>query len=100
MPRLEVSVAHSLDRQTAVERLQRFLDHLKAQYQDRLSNLEEEWDEHSGRFKFSVMGFSTEGTISVEENEVLIDGKLPIAAVLFRGQIEETIRSYLTKVLA
>jgi hypothetical protein len=100
MPRLKISVAHSLDRQTAVERLKGFLDQVKAQYQDRLSNLEEEWDEFNGRFKFSAMGFSSEGTISVEEDEVRVDGKLPLAAMIIKGQIEETIRGHLEKVLA
>ena len=100
MPRLKISVAHSLDRDTATERLKGFLEQVKSQYKDRLSNLEEEWDEFSGRFKFSAMGFTTEGTITVEENEVRVDGKLPLAAMIIKGQIEETIRGYLKKVLA
>ena len=100
MPSLKVSVAHELGQEVAAERLKRLLEGVKAQYADKLSNLEEEWDDFTGRFKISAMGIKSEGTVAIEETEVRVDGKIPLAAMIFKGRIEETIRSYLAKILA
>ena len=99
MPSLKVSVEHDLGREAAAERLRRFLEGVKSQYEDKLSHLEEEWDEFRGSFKISAMGIKSEGAVTIEEKEVRVDGKIPIAAVIFKGKIEETIRTYLEKVL-
>lgn len=99
MPKLTVAVEHSLTPEEAVDRLQRFLSVLKERYQDKISNLEESWETHGGSFSFSVMGFSTSGTVSVDPSEVKIDGKLPLAAMMFKGTIEQQIRDQLDRIL-
>jgi len=99
MPKLTVAVEHSLTPDEAVSRLQGFLAVIKERYQDKISNLQEEWETHSGSFSFSVMGFSTSGTVSVEASEVRIDGKLPLAAMMFKGMVEQQISEQLTRIL-
>ena len=99
MPKLTVAVEHSLTREEAVSRLQGFLSVIKERYQDKINNLEENWETHSGSFSFSVMGFSTSGTVLVEANEVKIDGKLPLAAMMFKGMVEQQIREQLVRIL-
>ena len=74
MPSLKVSVAHDLGREAAAERLKRLLEQVRTQYEDKLSHLEEEWDEFTGRFKISAMGIHSEGSITIEEKEVRVDG--------------------------
>ncbi len=40
------------------------------------------------------------GTLVVEEAAVKLDAQLPLAAVIFRGMIEQQIREELQRVLA
>lgn len=99
MPSLNLSVAHTLSQEEARERLQRFLEVVKSQYGEHVNNLEEEWTDEFVRFAFSAMGFSTSGKMTVSQGEVVVDSKIPLAAMMFRGKIESTIREQLTRVL-
>ncbi|MBI3837770.1 MAG: polyhydroxyalkanoic acid system family protein [Planctomycetia bacterium] len=40
------------------------------------------------------------GELTVDPNEVKINGVLPFAAMMFKGKIEQTVREELEKVLA
>ena len=41
---------------------------------------------------FKISGFKVSGTLQVEDSAVLIKGEIPFAALLFKGQIENSIR--------
>ncbi len=99
MPQMNVSVGHELDPDEAVKRLRSFLELIKQAYGHQVSQLEENWDERSGKFSFKAMGFKTSGSVEVNHQEVRVTGQLPLAALMFRGKIEETLRTNLTKAL-
>ena len=99
MPRLNMAVNHALEPTEVVDRLKRFLDMVRRQYESQLSDYEENWSEQSGSFRFRAMGFKIDGNVVVEAEEVRIDGSLPLAALMFKGKIEETIRQQLERVL-
>lgn len=99
MPSLNLKIDHALSRDEAAERVRRLVEFAKAQYGHQVSNLSETWEEHAVEFAFSVMGMSTTGKLRVEETHVEIDSKLPFAAVMLRGRIEEAIKSQLGRIL-
>ena len=92
MPKLELNIPHSLTKEEALTRIQNFLPQLKEQHSDRIKDLQEKWNGTTGEFKFIISGFKVSGTLQVGEDFVLITGDLPFAALLFWGQIENTIR--------
>ncbi|HJN67276.1 MAG: polyhydroxyalkanoic acid system family protein [Pirellulales bacterium] len=100
MPTLQVTVSHQIDKEGARERLQRFIEDKKHLYGDHVKDLEETWDGHALHYSFSAKGFKTKGILTVEETHVVLDGTLPFAAMLFRGRIEQDIRTALTEALA
>lgn len=100
MPSLNMKVEHSLSRDEATERLRIFLTRVRVHYEDRVANVQEEWGDNWLRFAFSAMGFSSSGQITIEESHVQVDGKIPLAAMMFRGQIESTIREQLSRALS
>ncbi len=51
------------------------------------------------QFGFRRAGFKVSGTLDVLESAVNVPGPLPLAAALFRGQIERTIREELERLL-
>ncbi|MBL9125708.1 MAG: polyhydroxyalkanoic acid system family protein [Planctomycetaceae bacterium] len=100
MPQLKVSVDHALDPDEVVKRLRTFLEMVKQAYGHQVTHLEESWGERSGTFSFKALGFKTAGTLEVDQAEVRVVGQIPLAALMFRGKIEETLREQLTRALA
>jgi hypothetical protein len=99
MPSLAVQVPHELPVTDAVTRLQNFLEEVRRDHGDRVSNVRGEWSEETLQFGFVAMGMQINGHLVVSEVDVRVSGNLPFAAVLFRGTIEQTIRTELEKLL-
>jgi putative polyhydroxyalkanoic acid system protein len=99
MPSISISTPHSLGTEEAVERLKKFFEKLKARHGDKVSNLEQEWQDNRLAYSFSTYGFNIKGDMTVEPNEVKINGALPFAAMMFKGKIEQSVREELEKLL-
>lgn len=100
MSRLRVSVPHSLGSAEALARMQSFAQRLRAEHAAHISNVVEEWEGNTGRFRLTLMGMALQATAQVGEAEVTLEGPLPFAAMFFRGRIEEIIRREIAAVLS
>jgi hypothetical protein len=96
MPRLSLQVPHTLGRDEATRRIKEQLP--KAQ--GKVEELEEEWQDHTLKFRFKAMGFKVGGTLAVEEAAAKVDVDLPLAAMLVKGRIEKQVREELGAILA
>lgn len=99
MPSLSVQVPHQLPVAEAVTRLQNFLEEVRRDHADRVSNVQGEWQAEKLKFGFTAMGMQINGDLVVGDSDVRVSGNLPFAASLFRGTIESTIRGELEKLL-
>ncbi len=99
MPALAIQVPHQLPVAEAVVRLQKFLDEIRRDHAERVSNVQGEWLAETLKFAFTAMGMQIKGNLIVGEQDVRVSGNLPFAAALFRGTIEQTIRGELEKLL-
>lgn len=99
MPQITVAVPHELSVDEAVVRLQSFLERVRTDNADRISDVRGEWSGNELQFGFTAIALKIHGTLHVLTEEVRVVGNLPFAALLFRGQIEETMRSELEKLL-
>jgi len=100
MPSYHVSVPHQLGREVARNRLEQFLEGVQHEYAAYISNVQGAWAGDQLQFSFTATGLAIRGTMQVEESAVQVSGPLPLAAALFRGRIEQTIRDELQKLLA
>jgi Putative polyhydroxyalkanoic acid system protein (PHA_gran_rgn) len=100
MPSYQVSVPHQLGRDAARNRVELFLEAVQRDYAAQISNVQGGWTGDQLQFSFVAMGLSIRGTMVVEESAVQVFGPLPLAAALFRGRVEQTIREELQKLLA
>ena len=100
MPRMSITVPHSLSRDEALQRIQGLLTDLKTQYADRFDDLQESWSGYDGEFSLRAMGFTVPGTLSVQPSQVEMRGNLPFAVAPFKGRIEQTIRERAERLLA
>ena len=100
MPSMKLAVPHHLGQEAATARLKGFLTKVKEHYASQVSNLQESWTDNTLTFGFTTYGFKVAGTMTVEPEQVVVDGQLPFAALMFKGKIEQSIRSELAKLLA
>lgn len=100
MPKFSTEIAHALGVQEATQRLTRFIDQVRSQYQDQVSDVQGRWDDHVLTFSITTYGFTIDGTLSVHDDLALVQGTLPFAALPFRGKIEQSISSELKRELS
>lgn len=100
MPTLSVTVPHNRNPEEVAERLRGLLEHALERNQDKIQNLVQEWNGNNLTFSFKTFGFDVGGNMQVEPQAVKVDAKLPFAAMMFKGKIEQTLRDELTKALA
>lgn len=99
MPSMTLAVPHQLGQVDASNRLKHFLEKVKHHYAGQVSGLSETWTDNVLQFGFTTYGFKIDGKLTVEPAQVVVDGQLPFAAMMFKGKIEQSIRSELTKLL-
>jgi hypothetical protein len=100
MPKFEMEIPHKLNREEALRRAKSILDGVKKEFADKIHDLSELWNADTGKFSFSVWGFSFSGTLIVKQNKIEISGKIPWAAIFKKGEIEATIRERAQTLLA
>ena len=100
MPAMEMTIPHTLGQEEALRRIQSLLAQVKAQYPDTFSDLHETWTDSGGEFSATIMGMPVSGRLTVTPTQVHLAGNLPFAALPFKGQIEETIRTQAEQLLA
>ena len=97
MPKLTVTVPHQLDQQAATTRLQGILAKIKERYEGQVSDLHEDWQGNVLNFSFKTFGFNIKGAMHVEAQQVKVEGDLPFAAMMFKGKIEQELKSNLSR---
>ena len=100
MPAFATSVTHKLGTAAATERLKTFLEDVRRDHGDKLTDARGEWQGNTLHFSFSIYGMGIQGTMEVSDSGVNVNGKLPLAASFFRGQVEKSIRDELLKELS
>jgi putative polyhydroxyalkanoate system protein len=100
MPKMSMTIPHTLGEDEARRRVQGMISNMKEQYGDKVSDLHEEWNGDTGRFSLKAMGMSLKGTLQVTDDQLRVDGDLPWAAKPFQGTIEATIRERAERLLA
>lgn len=100
MPSVQLTIPHKLGQEEALARLKTLLAKVKSRYQNQVSDLEESWNENVVQFSFKTYGFNVSGSMTVDPADVRFDAKVPMAAMMFKGKIEQTLRDEITKVLS
>ena len=100
MPNLNMDFAHALAQQEAVQRLKDRFKSIQETYAEHIKDMEEKWDDNALAFGFTTFGLKVQGTVAVEPSEVKLAAKLPLAATMFKGQIQKQIGDELKKLLS
>jgi hypothetical protein len=100
MPLLNMTIDHKLTQDEAIKRIKTLLSSVKTQFADKISDLYEEWNGHTGKFSFSALNLNVSGTVTVNTSQVELAGNIPLLALPFKGKIESTIKERAETLLA
>ena len=89
---MKIVIDHNLPQDKAIICAGKIFKDLSEKYEDEFSGLEQKTENNIILFSFRIRGMNIFGTITVNENNVLIESKLPFAARIFQGLIENKIR--------
>ena len=95
-----MSIPHSIGKEEATNRIRKLLGNVQQRFAGQLKDVRQDWNENEGTFSFSVMNMPVSGRLTVNNSDVALDGKLPLAASLFQGKIKEVIMEEAKKVLS
>jgi predicted metal-dependent hydrolase len=88
---MRISVPHRIDKATARKRIEERLHQMLGTYGHYLSEIEHRWEGDRLIFSGKAKGMKANGTVDITDNEVIIDGKLPLLARPFEPRIKSTI---------
>jgi hypothetical protein len=100
MSKLEMNIPHELGQEEALTRVQTLLKRIQMQFGSQVQDVQEEWHGNQGSFSFKVMNMPVSGTLTVNNADVALDSKLPLAAAMFSGKIKSVIMEEAKKVLS
>jgi len=99
MPEFNVCVPHRIGRRAALLRVERFLNELGHDHAEQIRDIHREWHDNRLEFTFTARGMQVQGILVVEDDAVHVSGPAQLSVLLFRSQIEETIRRELESLL-
>ncbi|MFP6667531.1 MAG: polyhydroxyalkanoic acid system family protein [Pirellulales bacterium] len=97
MPKITVSVPHSGDPQSAVERSRPALEKTVEDFQGR--DLDIAWNDTNADFSFKSMAFTIKGSVAVDDAQVTVTVDLPFAAIMYKDKAEKAIRKNLVRAI-
>jgi putative polyhydroxyalkanoate system protein len=100
MPKFGVSVPHTLTKDEARSRLERFAEMLESRFANQVSDLQQTWEGDTLKFHFKSYGIPLDGGITVEDHALTLAGDLPFTAMMFKGKIESAIREQLERMVS
>ena len=100
MASLKFEIPHQLSQEEALTRIKKLLGNLKRDQQDKISNVKEQWNNETGNFEFTAMGFDLSGVINVNADSISIDAKVPLAVTPFKGAIKQVIEKKARELLS
>ena len=100
MPGFSAEAPHSLGTAEAMRRLDHFADFARNKYGEQVTNVNSEWQDNVLNFSLTTFGLTITCQVVVEDTVARDKGNLPLAALPFRGTIEQAISDELQKALA
>lgn len=89
MPRIYLKHKTSLSSAEIKKRADNLIEEALGKYKDWASDVRKEWKGNTLVFLLKVKGFSVSGEVTIEDNLITVETKIPfLVAALFKGTIE------------
>lgn len=89
---MRIAIPHHTTRAKARTTLEQKLTALLNQFGGKVEDLQHQWVGDTLEFKGKARGFNVQGSVEVTDQEVVIEGKLPLMALPFEPKIKEAVK--------
>jgi len=97
---MTIELKHNLETEKGIICAEKIFKQLSEEYKDEFSDLKQETNGNTINFSFKIRGMHIKGTISVKNDNVIIESKLPFALKLFQKTIEDKIKENADKMIS
>lgn len=95
---MKLNVPHHTTRAEAKKKVRNLLSNLAEEHSDVVSDVEESWSKDRLDFGFRARGFKAKGNLEVTDDEIVLEGKLPLLAKPFEPKIKSVIEREAKKI--
>jgi hypothetical protein len=88
---MKLKIEHNTTKAEAKKKVKGLLKGLAKRHSDVVSDVQETWDGDLLDFGFRARGMKAQGTMEVTEDEVVVEGRLPLLARPFESRIKSAI---------
>ena len=89
---MRITIPHHTSRANARTTIEQKVAALLNQFGGRVDDLQQQWTGDTLEFKGKARGFKVEGTVEVTDQEIILEGKLPLMALPFEPRIREAVK--------
>ncbi len=101
MPNLTKNYPHALGKEEAARRLKERIASEKINKANVASVSKEVWnDPYNLDFSMTIFNYRVDGTLKVEESEIIVNLNLPFVAMMVKGMIEAQMQQQMDAMLA
>lgn len=100
MPSFKIQLPHTQSQEEVISRLSQFVLRMEKEFSGKITQSESSWIDNKMTFSFIVSGFRISGEMTIEDHEVIVDGRVPLLAAPFMGRVEREIEKALADELA
>lgn len=99
---MRIEYSYNIEKEKVYNRIDNLLSSLQEKYKEDMSNPQKRWNSNKDKMEFNMLikGYEISGIITLQDNKVIIEGKLPFIAKMFSGKIENAVKSQLETLLA
>jgi|GEM_PF-3307466 hypothetical protein len=87
-----IIIQHQLPQEKAMQCAEKIFKDLSEKFKNEFSDLDQKTEKNIILFSFRARSMDISGTVTVNKNDVTIESKLPFAARIFQGLIENKIK--------
>lgn len=97
---MTIEINHNLEKEKSLICAEKIFKQLSEEYKEEFSDLKQGTNGNIINFSFKIKGIQINGNITAENNKVIIESKLPFAARMFQGMIENKIKENADKMIS
>jgi hypothetical protein len=98
MPKVTVTVAHTLSVDEAAARAKPALEKTVSDFEGR--DLAINWNGPGAEFTFKSLAFTIKGRVAIEPAQVTVEIDLPFAAMMFKDKVQKAVTKNLNRSLS
>lgn len=97
---MHIAIPHKFTKTEAVSRVKNALEMAKPQAAEKVKITEERWEGSTLHFDMLAEGNRIHGTFAVQDDQFVLDAKLPLMWRLFEGRIEKELGEQIKQAMA